>query len=123
MIAVDTSAVVAILEKEEDAERYIMALEEDEAPIMSAATFVELNAVMWHKRGAAGIDIIDQFITLTKITIEPLTHMQAMLARDAYFRFGSLNFGDTYAYALASDKEIPLLFKGNDFTKTDILPC
>ncbi len=123
MIAVYTSAVVAILEKEEDAAHYIMALEADEAPIMSAATFVELSAVMWHKRGGAGIDILDRFMTLAKISIEPLTHNQAILARDAYFRFGSLNFGDTYAYALASDRGIPLLFKGNDFTKTDIRSC
>ena len=123
MIAVDTSAVVAILEKEEDAAHYIMALEQDEAPVMSAATFVELNAVMWHKRGTGGIDIIDRFMALARITIEPLTHKQAMLARDAYCRFGSLNFGDCYAYALASDKKVPLLFKGDDFGKTDILSC
>lgn len=123
MIAVDTSAVVAILEKEDDAARYITALEEDEAPVMSAATFVELNAVMWHKRGTGGIDIINRFMALARITIEPLTHKQAMLARDAYCRFGSLNFGDCYAYALASDKAIPLLFKGEDFARTDILPC
>lgn len=120
MIVVDTSAVVSILEKEEDADRFIQALETDEAPLMSSATFVELNAVMWHKRGAAGVDILDQFIGITRMIMEPLTHHQALLAREAYFKFSSLNFGDCFSYALAKDKKVPLLFKGNDFTKTDI---
>lgn len=121
MIVLDTSAVVAILEKEEDAERYITALEESDLLLMSAATFVELNAVMWHRRGAAGIDILDQFMEVTKIRIEALTQEQAICAREAYIRFGALNFGDTYAYALAKTRTLPLLYKGNDFSKTDIL--
>ena len=61
MIAVDTSAVVAILEGEEDAYRFITALEKEEA-MMSVATFVELNAIMKHKGGEAAIRIVDRFI-------------------------------------------------------------
>lgn len=123
MIVVDTSAVVAILEQEDDARRYIAALEADEAPIMSAATFVELNAVMKHRRGALAADIVDRFVSIAGIVVEPLTAEQAVIARDAYLRFGSLNLGDSYAYALASDRAVPLLFKGDDFTKTDIASC
>lgn len=123
MIVVDTSAAVAILEQESDASHFMDALVTDGAPIMSAATFVELNAIMRHKRGSAIVDIIDRFIAAAAIQIEPLTPDQALIARDAYHRFGALNFGDTFAYALAKDKDVPLLFKGDDFSKTDVTPC
>jgi ribonuclease VapC len=122
MMAVDTSAVVAVLEREEDAERYIAAFLEDETPLMSTATFVELSAVMWHRRGEASIGIVNRFIAVTQLMIEPLTHEQALLARDAYRRFRSLNLGDSYSYALAKARNIPLLFKGNDFIGTDVTP-
>ena len=123
MIAVDTSAVVAILEKEDDAGRYIAALEADDAPLMSAASFVELNAVMRHKRGAGVVAIVERFVEAAAIGIEPLTPAQARLAVEGYLRFASLNFGDAFAYALAREKGIPLLFKGEDFAKTDVLMC
>ncbi len=123
MIAVDTSPVVAILEKENDAERYIEALEVNDAPVMSAATFVELNAVMKHKHESVVTGIVGRFIDRAAIAIEPLTPQQAVLARDAYIHFSTLNFGDAFAYALAKDKNVPLLFKSNDFDKTDITAC
>mgnify|MGYP001442305198 CR=1 FL=1 len=122
MIAIDTSAIIAILEAEEDAAHYIAALEEDDAPLLSAATFVELNAVMKHKGGQAALNIVDRFIELANITIEPFTADQALIAREAYFRFSVLNLGDAYSYALAKQKGIPLLFKGKDFFETDIMP-
>lgn len=123
MIALDTSAVVAILEDEQDAERFAQAIEADDAPIMSVATFVELNAVMWHKRGASAVALVDRFMAVAGVTVEPLTAAQAVIARDAYIRFSALNFGDSYAYALARDKGVLLLFKGNDFSRTDVLGC
>ena len=123
MIVVDTSAIIAILEGEEDADKYIQALEEDDNPIMSAATFVELCAVMKHKGGQPTIAIINRFFEVSGITIEPFSKNQSYLARDAYFTYGILNLGDCFAYALAKDKNIPLLFKGDDFYQTDITPC
>ncbi len=121
MIVVDTSAIIAILESEADAHLYIEALEKNEHPIMSAATFVELNAVMKHKGGQAAIQIVDRFIELSGITIEPLTKQQALIAREAYFKYNVLNMGDSYSYALAKNKHVPLLFKGEDFKQTDLI--
>ena len=123
MIVIDTSAVVAILLKESDAETYITKIEADYQPLMAAPTFVELNAVMKFRHGDTICKVIDQFIKSSQITIEPFTHEQALIARQAYYKFGSLNFGDTYSYALAKAKQIPLLFKGKDFSKTDIQCC
>lgn len=123
MIVIDSSAVVAILLGEEDAARYMAAIERDDAPLMSAASFVELNAVMKHRKGPGVIAIIDRFLAQAAIAIEPVTERQAWLARDAYMRFGVLNFGDVFAYALAKDKTVPLLFKGEDFRRTDIVPA
>ena len=123
MIVIDTSAVVAILLKESDAETYIAKIEADYQPLMASPTFVELNAVMKFRHGKTIRTVIDQFIKSSQITIEPFTHEQALIAREAYYKFGSLNFGDTYSYALAKAKEVPLLFKGNDFSKTDIQSC
>ena len=123
MIAVDTSAIVAILEGEEDAEFFKIALENDEYPIISAATFVELGCIMKHRAGGRAIELIDQIFQLLGISVEPLTEEQALIARKAYYEYGTLNFGDTYSYALAKAKKVPLLFKGNDFSKTDIQSC
>ena len=121
MISVDTSAVIAILEQEEDSDYFISALEGDELPLMSAATLVEFHAVMKHKGGKAAQAIVDRFIQLTGIRIESLTPKQAEIASEAYYTYSILNFGDSFSYALAKDKAIPLLFKGDDFEKTDII--
>ncbi|MGY9055077.1 MAG: type II toxin-antitoxin system VapC family toxin [Alphaproteobacteria bacterium] len=123
VIAVDTSVVVAILEAEDDAELYEQAIEGADDLVMSAATFVELNAVMWHRRGRFGRDAVDAFIQRAAITIMPLTAAQSYIARDAKAAFSVLNFGDAFSYALAKDLEVPLLFKGNDFSQTDIMPA
>ncbi|MDP0500319.1 MAG: type II toxin-antitoxin system VapC family toxin [Verrucomicrobiota bacterium JB022] len=120
MIVVDTSAIVAILEQEPEAERFLQALLAAELPVMSAATLVELSAVMIRKRGEAAGQIVDRLLAAVGVQIEPLTHDQALLAREAYRRFSSLNFGDCFAYALAQDKAAPLLYKGNDFGQTDV---
>ena len=120
MIAVDTSALVAILEGENDAATYAEILEHEGQVLLSAATYVELCAVMSKKRGQACADDIDAFLTIAQIEIEPLTQKQAKIASDAYSRYSVLNLGDSYSYSLAKDKKIPLLFKGNDFTETDL---
>ncbi len=94
---------------------------------LSAASYVEL-AVVIDGLGdpvlSGGLDVV---LTAFQIRIEPLTESQARIARAAYQRFGRgsghparLNMGDCFAYALARDLDEPLLFKGNDFTLTDI---
>lgn len=123
MIAIDTSAIMAILLQENDAEFYAKVIEASQLPIMSSATMVELIAVTRHKKGEESVKIIENFIDIADIRIEDFTAKQAKIASAAYLQFPILNLGDCYSYALAKDKDIPLLFKGNDFNKTDIKIC
>ena len=88
---------------------------------MSAETLVELNAVMFRRRGPDSLAIVARFLALAGIEIVPLTEMQAQIASEAYVRFSALNFGDCFAYALAKERDAPLLFKGKDFSRTDII--
>ncbi len=126
---VDTSALIAILFDESDAHEYARAIAEAEAPRLSAASFVETAIVVeaQTKNGARGQ--FDALIRRAGIVIEPVTEEQAHLARQAYTDFGKgrhpagLNFGDCFAYALAKLTAEPLLFKGDDFRKTDITPA
>lgn len=120
MIAIDTSALVAILMRESDAMEYALAIQDDEEPMASAASLVELYLVMKHKQGAATVALIDELIASASITIVSVTPNQAKIACEASYKFPSLNYGDTFSYALALDRNVPLLFKGNNFTETDI---
>jgi ribonuclease VapC len=123
---VDTSALVAILFYEEDSEKYARAIAEAESRRMSAASFVETATVIEAQTRTEGSSQFDAFIRRARITIEPVTEEQAYLARQAYLDFGKgrhpagLNFGDCFAYALAKATGEPLLFKGEDFAKTDV---
>jgi ribonuclease VapC len=122
---VDTSALLAVLFDEPDAERYARAVAEaDTAPfrrqLHRGAIVVEAQT------HASGRGQFDTLIRRAGIVIEPFTEEQAHIARQAYTDFGKgrhpagLNFGDCFAYALAKATAEPLLFKGEDFTKTDI---
>ena len=123
---VDTSAVVAILFDEKDAEIYARALSEAESRRISAANFVEAALVVDAQTRAEGSRQFDAFFRRAGIVIEPVTEEQAHAARQAYADFGKgrhpagLNFGDCFAYALAKEKDKPLLFKGTDFAYTDV---
>ncbi|MEO0414418.1 MAG: type II toxin-antitoxin system VapC family toxin, partial [Verrucomicrobiota bacterium] len=112
----------AILEGEADATLYAEALQGSGKSYMSSATFTELGVVMTRKRGAEyASNELSEFLKLAQIIIEHLTASQAHLAIKAYSRFGILNFGDCFTYAFAKEKNLPLLFKGDDFSKTDLL--
>ena len=122
----DTSAVVAILLREPDAQELAEAIETADQVRASAGTYVELGAVIDGKRNAALSRRLDEFLAEAAVVIEPVTPEQARIAREAYRDFGrgsghpaQLNFGDCFAYALAKDKAEPLLFKGDDFRRTD----
>ena len=123
---VDTSAVLAILFNEEDAETYARAISEAESRRMSAVSFVEAAIVVEAQTKERGSRQFDAFIRRAGIVIEPVTEEQAHAARQAYTDFGKahhaagLNFGDCFAYALAKITGEPLLFKGQDFRKTDL---
>ena len=123
---VETSAVLAILFNESDAETYARAISEAESRRMSAASFVEAAVVVEAQTRETGSRQFDAFFRRAGIVIEPVTEEQAHAARQAYTDFGKgrhaagLNFGDCFAYALAKVTGEPLLFKGEDFRKTDV---
>jgi ribonuclease VapC len=93
---------------------------------MSAATFLEASIVIEARYGQPGITKLDELLGIAQVSIEPVTHEQALAAREAYRRFGKgrhpagLNYGDCFAYALSLQSGEPLLFKGTDFAHTDV---
>jgi ribonuclease VapC len=129
MIVVDTSALIAILDKEPDAALYAEAIAEADPPLISAATLLELNIVMINRHGVKAARMVDRLIQEARFQVESFTVQHAELAREAYARYGkgqqtaALNYGDCFSYALAKATGLPLLFKGRDFSKTDIIPA
>jgi ribonuclease VapC len=129
MIVVDTSALIAILDKEPDAALYAEAIAEADPPLISAATLLELNIVMINRHGVKAERMVDRLIQEARFQVESFTVQHAELAREAYARYGkgqqtaALNYGDCFSYALAKATGLPLLFKGRDFLKTDIIPA
>ena len=122
----DSSAIIAVLRGEPDADALSAAIESAEIRRVSAATYVESAIVIDSNRSALLSNLLDSFLGRSLINIEPVTVEQARLAREAYRDYGKgrhragLNFGDCFAYALAKEKGEPLLFKGDDFRKTDV---
>ena len=127
MIVVDTSALIAILEKEPDAALYAEAIAEADTPLISAATLLELHIVMLNRHGARAAPIVDRLIQDAAFKIENFNAQHVELAREAYARYGKgknaggLNYGDCFSYALAKATGLPVLFKGQDFSKTDLV--
>ena len=123
---VDSSALLAILFNESDAETYARAIALASACRISAANYVEAAIVVEAQTKDGGSRQFDAFFRRAGIVIEPVTEEQAHLARQAYTDFGKgrhragLNFGDCFAYALAKTTGETLLFKGEDFKRTDI---
>jgi len=127
---VDTSALIAILRDERDAISYAKAIANAAVRRISAANYVETAAVIDGSRDPIASRRFDDLLREARLAIEPVTEAQARIAREAYRDFGMgsghparLNFGDCFAYALARAKNEPLLFKGDDFTHTDITPA
>ena len=123
----DTSALAAIFFAEPEAERYVRIIHEADRCLISVANFVELSLVLEGQIGPDGSRQCDVFFRRANITIGPVTVEQGHLARQAFLDFGKgrhpagLNFGDCFAYALAKARREPLLFKGADFGKTDVV--
>jgi ribonuclease VapC len=125
---VDTSAVIAVLKEESDAPRFLRVLTMSAEPKrMSAANYLEAAIVVDANRNPLLSRRLDDLIVQTEIMAEPVTLEQADIARAAFRDFGrgsghpaQLNFGDCFAYALAKSTREPLLFKGDDFSHTDV---
>jgi len=124
---IDTSALLAILYQEEDAAYFAGAIAAAPVGRMSAANFLEAAINIDVSGDAEASRQLDTFIRRAGIEINSVTFEQAQIARQAYLDFGEgrhpagLNFGDCFAYALARETGEPLVFKGDDFAKTDIL--
>lgn len=124
---VDTSALIAILRDEPDAALHANAIANAPVRRISAANYVETAVVIDASRDPIASRRFDDLLREAGIGIEPVTEAQARIAREAYRDFGRasghharLNFGDCFAYALAKAMNEPLLFKGDDFTHTDV---
>ncbi len=127
---VDTSALIAILRAEQDASETAHAIERARTRRISAANYLEAAVVIDGSRDPIASRRFDELVQTAELRIEPVTHDQARIARDAYRDFGKgsghkagLNFGDCFAYALAKSASEALLFKGDDFSHTDITPA
>jgi ribonuclease VapC len=124
---IDTSALLAILRDEPDAALYAEAVQLTDSRRLSAVSFVEAAAVVDGSRDPVASRGFDELLREAQITVDPVTEVQARIARDAYRDFGGggrhpakLNFGDCFSYALAKVTGEPLLFKGKDFVHTDV---
>ena len=127
---IDTSALIAILRAEDVASAMALAIERAQVRKISAASYLESAAVIDASRDPVASRRFDELVDTAGVRVEPVTHDQARIARDAYRDFGKgsghkagLNFGDCFAYALAKSTGEPLLYKGNDFGHTDITPA
>ncbi len=126
-MVLDTSAIVAILLGEDEEERFLQKMSLAPRLLLSAGTLYELGVVLMnHEKGDAE-HLLDPFLQRAGVEIVPFDTVQAAVARQAYRTYGrarhraNLNLGDCFAYALATRTGDALLFKGNDFTQTDVL--
>lgn len=129
-MVVDTSAIVAILRMEAEAEAFLQAISRADPSFMSAVSVEEASFVLAGRHGGPEAwRGLDAFLDRSEIEVVPFDHDLARRAREAFIRFGkgrhpaALNLGDCASYALAIARELPLLFKGHDFAMTDITPA
>jgi ribonuclease VapC len=125
-MVVDASALIALLSMEPESARLADAIESDVTRLVSAATVVEAGIVIEARFGPAGGRELDLLIAKAGFSVEAVTREQSDVAREGWRRYGkgrhsaSLNYGDCFSYALAKVTAEPLLFKGSDFTHTDV---
>jgi ribonuclease VapC len=128
-MVVDTSALIAVLFGEPEEPIFTAAIEDDPTPKLSAVSWLEANMVYLGRHPSADSRILARVVDLLGLTIVPVDEDQAERGLGAFLRFGrgrhpaGLNLGDCFAYALAATVSEPLLFKGDDFLKTDIVPA
>jgi len=121
-MVVDSSVLIAVLLLEPDAEQFLNQLIDADELYLSAISLVETAIVIEYKKGKSGADKLDEL----NPTVIEFDKQQANLARTAWREYGKgrhpakLNFGDCCSYALAMHLKKPLLFKGNDFSQTDL---
>jgi ribonuclease VapC len=126
-VIIDTSALIAILRDEPEAQACAQAIESAAVRRLSAASYVEVGAVIDRAGDAVASRRVDELLEVCDIAIEAVSEAHARIAREAFRDFGKgsghparLNFGDCFSYALAKTTGEPLLFKGEDFRHTDV---
>ena len=124
---VDTSALIAILKNEDEAEAFSQAIEAAKVVRVSTATYLETHILVDRYRNPILKARLEEIFENPGLVIEPVTLDQARIGRLAYRDFGKgsghrakLNFGDCFSYALARDKRESILYKGDDFVHTDL---
>ena len=128
-MVIDSPALVVIILSEPEMESFANVIAENDIVRLSAASYVEAYMVLTMRGRLPNEDAVDEFLGRYGIQIEPLTAEQARLATAAFAKYvkgrhpAALNYGDCFTYALAKATREPLLFKGNDFSKTDIPPA
>jgi ribonuclease VapC len=127
-MVIDTSALFAIAANEPERETFIELIEADGTVFCSAVTYVESVMVLTGRSKRLARARIDELLRLFGIEIVPISQALTDAAVDAFDRFGKgrhharLNLADCFSYALAKSRELPLLFKGEDFSNTDLTP-
>jgi ribonuclease VapC len=125
----DSSAVIALVFREPVAQRILDSLAEAEVVAIGAPTLAETGIVLGAKLGEASRAILSRLIEDLDLVVVPFTAAHGREAREAFLRFGrgrhpaGLNFGDCLTYATAKLADQPLLFVGNDFSQTDLIPA
>jgi ribonuclease VapC len=126
-VIVDSSALIAILAGEPDAEELNDVLSGAVRPALSVANYLEAAIVLDRHPARRAGEKLDRYLVAGQVELADVTESQARIARAAYRNFGrgtghpaGLNFGDCFAYALAIDRDESLLYKGNDFQHTDV---
>jgi ribonuclease VapC len=125
-VVLDTSALVAMLLGEPERDQFIAALAEATDPLISAGSLLEASIVLQSKLGEDGLADLDELLATAGVRCVAVDLAQVHAARDAFARFGKgrdpagLNYGDCFAYALATVTQAPLLFKGDDFGRTGV---
>jgi ribonuclease VapC len=127
MIVVDTSALVAIAFAEPERERFLQAIEAARTALVSTVSVVETRMLVHGRRGQPAVIHLDDLLRLPMFELVAPGLPESDAAYAAFVAFGkgsghpaALNFGDVFSYALAKVRNVPLLYKGNDFARTDI---
>ena len=128
-MVIDTSAILAILFGEQDASRYAAAIDADPTRLISMASVLEASIVANARKGPSSERELDLLLLKAGVETIAFNEEQLQLARHAFRQYGKgrhparLNFGDCFGYALSRTSGEPLLFKGDDFAKTDVVSC
>lgn len=127
MIVADTSAIVAVAFGEPEREAFVQALHGAQRVLISTVSVVEARMVVHGRRGQRAVVLVEDLLRLPMFDIVPPGPAETDAAYAAFVAFGKgsghaagLNFGDVFSYALAKVRGLPLLYKGSDFSETDI---